>query len=709
MRIVTYLGGSRFWIDGEVELFDPYFYVISTGRVPNAERTDLNARCWDGVGYGECSGRVYKVRADHPADVRKLREEYKKYGKVAQAGIPFVLRFSVDWGKPPLVYAKSEVELASSIKKQEVKFAVVDVEVHGSDVLFGWALSDGDVKISNKVADLYADLKDVDYLIGYNISKFDYEYLDATKLYLDIGRPVGIIDLIDFATGGWRSSLGVGEEAYSLHEVVRQVGAPQDIDMVAWVKAKMWRGQMAGAELRRYLTWDVKATLHVAKAWLPTLTAVSSLTGVPLHLLWVYGASGSPGGIHEAMLARLTALHGYTLEDRVRMEQGFAGSKVVLRKTGLFRRVAEFDFHMLYPTTYYEFGADPVEAYECQNGFKGVGKTVCFRQGDAYRYLAKVYKAREITKKLGDKALDQAVKIIANSAYGALAKPSGYGLNEHVSAVIFNETKYLFERLVDRLRGIYGDTDSVYVPLSGNPYPDSEVTAVAQEIARGLWGGKMLYGGEHFRLKLEGVWDVFIYEKKNYLKWNDEKIEAKGQVFKPSGLPAGWKYGDWRKLLVEFAEGRKCWLEELRNLPPEDVMLEESMDLADFFTASKREDLKVVDYRKRLPILAKLLAESGGSVYSLKRGARGLVDVRYLFLARGVKHASLVIYTQGRFVRVDVTGVELVKDGSGRPVEARIVGTHLPVSDVEIVYRAAINTYTALRNVFDDCRRAKLI
>ncbi len=709
MRVVVYLGGSRFWISGRVERFDPYFYVVSTGRVPDAERTDLNARCWDGVGYRECRGRVYRVHAERPAEVRKLREEYRKYGKVAQAGIPYVLRFAVDWGKPPLVFARSEVELASSIKRQEVEFAVVDVEVHGSEVLIGWALPDGEVKISSDVSDLYADLEGVDYLIGYSISNFDYKYLGATDLYADVGRPVGIIDLFDFATGGWRSSLGVGEEAYALHEVVRQIGAPPDVDVAEWVKAKMRRGQLTGAELRRYLMWDVKATLHLAKAWLPTLTAVSSLTGTPLHLLWVYGASGSPGGMHEAMLARLTVLKGYVLEDRVRTEGGFSGSKVVLRKTGLFRRVAEYDFHMLYPTAYYEFGADPVEAFECQGGFRGVGKTVCFRQGDAYRYLAKVYKAREITKKLGDKALDQAVKIIANSAYGALAKPSGYGLNEHVSAVIFNETKLLFERLVDRLRGIYGDTDSVYVPLAGDPYPDGEVTAIAQEIARGLWGGRLVYGGEHFRLKLEGVWDVFIHEKKNYLKWSGEKIEAKGQVFKPSSLLAGWKYGSWRRLLVEFAEGRRCWLEELRRLPPEDVLLEESIDLADFFTASKGEDLKTIDYRKRLPVLAKLLAESGGSVYSLKRGARGLVDVRYLFLARGVKHASLIIYTQGRFVRVDVAGVELVKDGSGRPVEARIAGTHMPVGDVEVVYRTAANTYTALKNVFGNCRQAKLV
>jgi DNA polymerase elongation subunit (family B) len=223
---IIYLGGSWFWVGGRVERFKPYFYVISTGRVPDAERTDLNARCWDGVGYRECRGRVYRVYADHPAEVRKLREEYRKYGKVAQAGIPFVLRFSVDWGRPPLVFARSEVELASSIKRQEVEFAVVDVEVHGSDVLFGWALPDGDVKISSDVSDLYADLEGVDYLIGYNISNFDYKYLGATKLYVDMGRPVGIIDSLDFATGGWRSSLGVGEEAYALHEVVRQVGAP---------------------------------------------------------------------------------------------------------------------------------------------------------------------------------------------------------------------------------------------------------------------------------------------------------------------------------------------------------------------------------------------------------------------------------------------------------------------------------------------------
>lgn len=133
------------------------------------------------------------------------------------------------------------------------------------------------------------------------------------------------------------------------------------------------------------------------------------------------------------------------------------------------------------------------------------------------------------------------------------------------------------------------------------------------------------------------------------------------------------------------------------------------MDLADFFTVSKKRELAAVDYRKRLPILAKLLAESGGSVYSLRRGARGLVDVRYLFLARGVKHASLVVYTQGRFVRVDVAGVVLVKDGSGRPAEARIMGTHMLVGDVEVVYRAAMNTYTALKSVFGNCKQARLV
>jgi DNA polymerase elongation subunit (family B) len=48
------------------------------------------------VGYRECRGRVYKVYAEHPADVRQLREKYRRYGRVAQAGIPFVLRFAAD-------------------------------------------------------------------------------------------------------------------------------------------------------------------------------------------------------------------------------------------------------------------------------------------------------------------------------------------------------------------------------------------------------------------------------------------------------------------------------------------------------------------------------------------------------------------------------------------------------------------------------------
>jgi len=42
-------------------------------------------------------------------------------------------------------------------------------------------------------------------------------------------------------------------------------------------------------------------------------------------------------------------------------------------------------------------------------------------------------------------------------------------------------------------------------------------------------------------------------------------------------------------------------------------------------------------------------------------------------------------------------------------VEARIVGTHVPVDDVEVVYRAAADTYTALKNVFGDCRQVRLL
>ncbi|MGB9706023.1 MAG: hypothetical protein ACPL3C_11275, partial [Pyrobaculum sp.] len=499
------------------------------------------------------------------------------------------------------------------------------------------------------------------FAVGYNISKFDVVYLGSgSRLYIDAGRPVGIIDLMDFATGPWRSSLGVGEEAYALHEVVRQIGAPPDVDLKEWVRAKASRTRLTGTELRRYLEWDVKATLHLAERWLSTLSAVSSLAGIPLHLLWAVAKRGSsPGAIHDAALAKITELAGYVLVDR-RRELDYGGeAKVVVRRTGLFRKVAEYDFHMLYPTIFYELGVDVVESYRCENGLAGAGGArVCFKQGDSYRYLAKLYKAREATKRLKKESpevgepVDQAVKILANSAYGVAAKPAGYGLNEHAAAVIFNESARLFVRLVDRYRAIYGDTDSIYVPLSGDPYPDAEVSAEAQRIARELWGGQLLYGGVNFSLKLEGIWDVYIHAAKNYIKWNDKKIEAKGYLFKPNQLPAGWKYGEWRQLLKDFASGARCWREELRKLQPEDALLEESLDLADFFITSQGSEIKKLDMKKRIPILAKLLVESGGESYVLRRGARGIVDVRFAYLEPGEKTPRILVYAKGEIYDV---------------------------------------------------------
>jgi len=34
MRVVIYLGGTKFWIGGRAERFDPYFYVNIDGEGP---------------------------------------------------------------------------------------------------------------------------------------------------------------------------------------------------------------------------------------------------------------------------------------------------------------------------------------------------------------------------------------------------------------------------------------------------------------------------------------------------------------------------------------------------------------------------------------------------------------------------------------------------------------------------------------------------
>jgi len=572
MRSVWYFGKYNLVVvDGEVRRdFKPYFYAIGGNRKEvfqmcrsvdpgcQVEEVELTPYAFSGVGYRPVSERVYRVSTSTPGDVPRVREKLMGRGiKVSQSYIVYGARASIDINAPRL-------EIPSEVPSK--KIVAVDVEKVGKRVYVGifdgtdhvWISYEGGTPSDEALMDIDYTIHDADYIVTFNGWGFDWRYIGATTRFTWCPRGsdsgcLPILDLFIFAESGFKASLGIGEEATSLYDVARQVGAlpiPWDEAM----KVKLMRRRistMSEEELKRYNRLDTEITWRLGQRWVQTLEALSELTGISVPAMNQVAERASPGAVAEYVIHyKLTTRDGIVLADRER-ELDYGGEvKVMARAAGVFKSVAEYDFNMLYPTTYYYYRLDPIGVRECSDGHpvRVGGKIVriCMDGGPVYEVLARFYEARAVTKKLKKErpeigeALDTAVKILANAAYGIFGK-AGLGMvNEYLAAFIFEHTSKIFEDLWNRYRPIYGDTDSLYMPLNGKD-PEKLLAEINSYV-------KSRYG-EPFELKLEEVWDYVAIPpdesgrplRKNYVKAKGEKVVPKGAQFKPRDLPRGLK------------------------------------------------------------------------------------------------------------------------------------------------------------------------
>jgi DNA polymerase-2 len=167
------------------------------------------------------------------------------------------------------------------------------------------------------------------------------------------------------------------------------------------------------------------------------------------------------------------------------------GGAVLDSVPGLFRNVAVFDFKSLYPSLIRTFNLDPLaharalrgdgDAIEAPNGAR-------FARDDAIlpALLDGFMARREVAKQRGDRHADQAIKIMMNALFGVLGATSCRFFDGAIANAIttFGQQTLHWTRAAFEDAGfpvLYGDTDSVFVKLSGD-----ESGARAQDEARAL-------------------------------------------------------------------------------------------------------------------------------------------------------------------------------------------------------------------------------
>jgi DNA polymerase I len=650
--ISGYYSGNAVIAEKRCVSFTPYLFVIGSSRPPRipgvlgVERTDLNPYVYDGTAYSPASMRAYVVFAESPGAVPRLREEYGRRGfYTSQSYIKFALRAAVDlhFGCAVGKCAGFKKRFVPIVEPRSPRIMAVDVEVVSGRVLYGYTTDGGEVSYAESLADVLS-AEEVDYVMTYNGWGFDYKYINdlclrekpgCTKYAVE--TPWGyvpVLDLYVMARGGFKSAVGIQEESYTLYDVARQLGVHAEMGLSEreLYKAKRLRSrltQLTQKELKTYLGLDVLVTYYTAAKMVPIMEALGSMVGAGAGVVNAVAETSSPGLIGEIVLQKELEHDGVVLAERdvnalIREKLGKegdearrvklyrAGEKVRLRNAGIYRGVAEYDFRAMYPSLIANDGVDPINVRECAGGFavetiEGV-KRVCFGGGHLSRLADVLLSAREEAKKKS-KALDQAVKILANSLYGIFGK-RGVGIqNLWVAGYVAQKTEAIFSDLWNRYRPIYGDTDSMYIPLEGRD-PAALLEEINAYLAR-RYGPKML-------IKLEEVWDYVLFlpdTSKNYVKIGSKTV-LKGAALALRRLPLALrlKGTEWVKEVVKTRTPSPAF-KLLESAPDEELFIEVSMTWRDFFYVKKSG--KFIDRldASRMPLAAYLAYARGPGAY----------------------------------------------------------------------------------------------
>lgn len=403
-----------------------------------------------------------------------------------------------------------------------------------------------------------------DYVVGFVSKSFDIPYLtayiedlknvlhpQAVVLGSRIVPHVDLAELVASHGSGFGLSLS---ERLALDDVADALGvaSEEELEIESSVdRTKIFEEYRRDREkVVKYSAIDSLLTARIARVILPPTIMIYALTGISPS---AQTELPSQGALAEyAMADYLVRKHGACLELRSRsfdigeLDNGLgiyrSGSKNYASFTPptYFENVAVFDFNMLYPTIYFVDGVDAVKMRLCSDGFRiplisGGGVkwfSVCTEPGMVHEWLSWLYHARAVTKKLkkerGLEVPDQAIKILANSAYGIFSKARGNGLNELVSAYIFFRANQIlnvsigFVEAVLGKRVVYGDTDSLFVVV------ESEEDATKIEEALNEFLTKRF--GSAMSVKLERIFSKVAFTgKKNYVGiTSDGKVVIKG-------------------------------------------------------------------------------------------------------------------------------------------------------------------------------------
>ncbi len=231
------------------------------------------------------------------------------------------------------------------------------------------------------------------------------------------------------------------------------------------------------------LVWDIFAKADL----LNFVMARSQLTGLPMDRI-----GGSAQAFDHLYLPRLHRAGWVAPAFASGLAGESPGGFVMDSLPGLYSNVLILDFKSLYPSIIRSFLIDPLglitgaqQEYAIP-GYKGAQ----FSRTDAILpdIIARLWQARDAAKADSNTPLSTSIKIVMNSCYGVLGSNQCRFYDQRLASsitqrghAILKQTKALIE--AQGFKVIYGDTDSVFVWLGGEPLSNQAARDKGAEMA----------------------------------------------------------------------------------------------------------------------------------------------------------------------------------------------------------------------------------
>lgn len=495
---------------------------------------------------------------------------------------------------------------------------------------------------------------DPDLLIGWKVIGFDLvrlqERAEALRLPFDIGRggalsrvllpqskgqpPIArvpgraVLDGIDMLKAAtWRfdrfSLEHVSQALLGVGKTVTTDGADKVAELL-----RLWREDPAGL-----LVYNIQDCVLVERVFEAADLRAFAMQRSRLTGLAIDRRGGSTAAFDNLYLPRLHRRGRVALDvEDTGASKHSPGGFVLDAEAGLYGTVLVLDFKSLYPSIIRTFLIDPLGLVEPGDdpvpGFLGAefGRNAPILPA----LITELWAARDKAKAESNTPLSTAIKIIMNSFYGVLGS---FGCRFHdprlASSItlrgheLLNRTRQWLE--AERgLKVIYGDTDSLFVSLSGAAGHE-ESMQIGRGLARDInvWWAQTVrdeVGCEsHLEIEFETCFEQFfmptmrgseVGTKKRYVGWErtddgEHSLTVKGMEAVRSDSTAWIK----RLQLVVFRrlfEGAKAG--ELRALIAANIKALRAGDLDDELVVSRRLRRSLSEYQGRMPPHARAAA-----------------------------------------------------------------------------------------------------